>query len=640
MLMLPRNRPSMDKPISRRDFLNGIAVTSAMAVLAPGEAPAETSPGAYTPGATAGSYPPLLNGIRGSHDGSYEVAHQLAWRGIRPQSYRDTGEEYDLVIVGAGISGLAAAYFYQQNSSPRQRILILDNHDDFGGHARRNEFLHEGRMLLGFGGSINLEHPENYSPVAKALLNELGTDMARLERALPPDYNFASLGGVSGLYVKSGQQFGAAMLTGRWMQAFHASGDYRDLIEQLPFDALEKGRLVDLIEGKTNLLGGMSLAEKLNYLKTTSYHAFLRDRAGLSDASIALFDPLLRVSNGVGGDSLCVADALAQASPGLRSMGYLGKLSHSLLFDEEQPYRALFFPDGNASIARLLVRRLIPAAATGRGMDDILASRFDYAQLDRASAAVRLRLSATVVNVVHRGKGSVDIEYVESGAACSVRAGRAILACDNGIIPHLAPELPEAQKEALSYGVKTPFIWVNVLLRNGAPFFAAGAEFYTCPGSYFELVSRAPPASFADFDAPAQPHGPLVVFMAHSPAPLNSGKDTARDLYRRGRQSLYTTPFATYEREIRQQLSAMFGAHGFDADRDIEAITVNRWPHGYAYNYNSLYDPEWKPGTAPHELGRQRYGRISIANSDSEAMAYVDAAIDAAWRAAKEQLLG
>jgi len=130
----------------------------------------------------------------------------------------------------------------------------------------------------------------------------------------------------------------------------------------------------------------------------------------------------------------------------------------------------------------------------------------------------------------------------------------------------------------------------------------------------------------------------MVLWMAHNPSPQNDGQQTARDLYRLGRHRLYGTPFSTFESAARQQLTDMFGRHGFDAERDIEAITVNRWAHGYSYEYTDLYDPDWEDGQAPHELGRKPLGRISIANADSEGSAYLHAAIDAAWRAVGERL--
>jgi spermidine dehydrogenase len=270
-------------------------------------------------------------------------------------------------------------------------------------------------------------------------------------------------------------------------------------------------------------------------------------------------------------------------------------------------------------------------------MQDVVTAHFDYSELDRESSPVRIRLNSTAVNVAQQGGGTVDVSYVADGKAFRVRGKHCILACYNGMIPHLCPELPQAQKENLAYGVKVPFIWANVLLRSGAAVRRGGASVYMCPDSFFELVSHAPPVTLGSYRAPTRPEDPMVMFMGHVAVPEGNSSQSARDLYRLGSTKLLMTPFSAYEAKIREQLTGMFGSYGFDVDQDIEAITVNRWSHGYSYEYLDLHDPDWAEGEAPHELARVRFGRISIANSDSEAYAYVQAAIDAAARAVAEQ---
>jgi spermidine dehydrogenase len=274
------------------------------------------------------------------------------------------------------------------------------------------------------------------------------------------------------------------------------------------------------------------------------------------------------------------------------------------------------FPDGNASVARLLVRNLIPDVAPGNTMEDIVEARFDYSKLDRGDAPLRLRLNSTAVSAINVD-GAATVSYVQGGKAYEVRGKHCVLACDNGMIPHLCPELPEAQKEHLEYGVKGPMVQTNVLLRSGATVNASGHVQHLCPGSFYAYVMQAPPVSLGGYRGSSKGSEPMVLWMFHAPAPRNNGKQSARDLYRLGRHRLYTTPFATYEKEIKKQLTAMFGANGFDAERDIAAITMNRWSHGYAYEYLQLYDPEWEEGRAPHELGRAPIGRIHIANEIS-----------------------
>jgi len=321
--------------------------------------------------------------------------------------------------------------------------------------------------------------------------------------------------------------------------------------------------------------------------------------------------------------------------PGLRSLGLTGKLANRLYGYATAGMTFPLFPDGNASVARLLVRNLIPAVAPGSTMEDVVEARFDYGQLDQNDASIRLRLNSTVVGA-NNIDGAVDVSYVEGGRAYTVRGQHCILACYNGMIPHLCPELPEAQKQNLAYGVKGPLVQTNVLLRSGAAVHAAGPAQYLCPGSFYAGVVEAPPVDLAGYRGRGESSDAVVLWMLHAPAPPNNGGQNARELYRLGRHRLYATPFASYEAEIKKQLNAMFGAHDFDADRDIEAITMNRWAHGYSYGRLQLYDPDWEEGQAPHELGRAPFGRIHIANSDSEASAYLHAAIDAAARAVEE----
>lgn len=634
----------MNKKISRRDFLNGMSLTLAGVGAASANSSSAGIDQLQSSKASAGSlksietdyYPPILTGLRGSHDGSFEVAHELAWKGVRPTEYADTGEEYDLVVVGGGISGLAAAYYFRKFAGNDQRILILDNHDDFGGHAKRNEFHFEDKMLLGFGGSQNFENPQDYSKISEELLEELGISMATLESAIEPDYPLSSMRDAIGMFLE--QEEKPTMVLGKWLAAFHGKGEYLAMIEQLPLPTEEQRKLIGFIQGDKDYLDSYSLREKYQYINTHSYFQFLTEQVGLAQESLPIFDSLVRFASGIGGDNLSVLEAIEMGAPGLRAMGWLGRLADGLAFDEDQPYKANFFPDGNASLTRMLVRSLIPEVAPGDSMEDIVSARFDYSELDKPQSNIRLRLNSTVVKVANQPDQRVDICYVQEGKPIRVRAKHAILACYNGIIPHLCDELPNAQKEALKYGVKTPFVYANVMLRTGQAFFDAGAKLYTCPQSYFGVVTTAPPVTLGDFDQPAGPEGPLLVFMGHVPAPTGMGDKSARELFRLGRHILYATPFETYEANIREQLTAMFGKYGFDADRDIEAITVNRWSHGYAYYYFSLYDPEWPEGEMPHELGRKQFGRISIANSDSEATAYLTGAIEAAHRAVREQL--
>ncbi len=632
----------MKKKITRRDFLNGAAIAiAAGAILSPRSILAMAKDGSASDTMLAGPaglgkdyYPPKLTGIRGSHKGAFEVAHQLAWAGQKPDHYQPLDEEYDLIVVGGGISGLAAAYFYRQQHGIDKKILILDNHDDFGGHAKRNEFEFGDRTLLGKGGSVNLE-TSSFSDTVTRVMEELGVDLEKLHEAREPDYLLSDFNAESGYFLNK-MQFGQnKIIQGNWAKAWQGDEQALGLLNSLDLPAEQHQRLRDLIIGEKDLLNDLSISETMDYVAVTSYEEFLVSRAGLTKETVTLFEPFHKIFMGVANDSTNVQNALLLGYPGANSVGYVGKLANKALNYAKDGMVFPLFPDGNASIARLMVRKMIPAVAPGNTMEDIVDARFDYSQLDSSESPVRIRLSSTAVNVKNVD-GGVEVAYVQNGKPYTLKGKNSILACYNGLIPHLCPELPEKQKENLKYGVKTPLVMTNVLLRSGAAVHAAGPAQYHCPGSYYAVVTKAPPVSLGGYQDNSKGDNPLVLWMCHAPAPRNNGKQTMRDLYRLGRHSLYRTTFATYEQEVKEQLTAMFGSNGFDAERDIEAITVNRWSHGYSYDYNPMYDPKWEEGQAPHELGRAPIGRISIANADSEASAYLHAAIDAAERAVGE----
>jgi spermidine dehydrogenase len=250
---------------------------------------------------------------------------------------------------------------------------------------------------------------------------------------------------------------------------------------------------------------------------------------------------------------------------------------------------------------------------------------------------VRIRLNSTVVRVRHAGTDDVDVTYGRGTQAFTVRAKGVVMACWNMVIPYICDELPEAQKTALHYGVKVPLVYTHVALRNWTSLHTLGIRRVACPGMYHLSMSLSEPISIGDYASPRTPDEPMVLHMLRTPcAPGLS----ARDQQKAGHAELLSTPFATFERNIRDQLGRVLGPGGFDPARDIDAITVNRWPHGYAYEYNPLWDPEWPQGQSPCEIARRRFGRITIANSDAAAAAYTDQAIDQSYRAVRELLTG
>jgi spermidine dehydrogenase len=629
--------------ITRRDLLNGMAIGAGGVLLPaygfePGVSP-ETSIGAGTPSTY---YPPTLTGMRGSHVGSFEVAHALAWQGQKPASYKSLDEHYDLVIVGGGMSGLAAARYYQKKVGPEARILIIDNHDDFGGHAKRNEFNHKGRMLLSLGGAQNLDSPSNYGDVAGSLLIDIGIDeatIAQMAANTPDDYSLGGkLNGDVGLTVPDGDDH--LTIGGHWLKFFHGRGDYQAAVVKLPIPENQKDKLVAFFGGERDFLNDLSLTEKWDYVNNTSYNQFLLDRIGLSIDTIPILNAHLLILNGPSGWNHTVLEGILAGSPGLRAMGWLADFVDSIgaMLIDDLAGDTRMFPDGNASVARLLVQKMIPDVAPAmKGVEDVAIARFDYGALDLADQPVRIRLNSTVVGVKEVGD-QVQVDYVQQGEPLRISASHCVLACYNNLIPHLCPEMSDAQKEGLAYGVRMPFVYANVLLENGRAFSELGVSITQCPYDPFQWVSAAPTMTTGGYEPPRGPDDPMVVFMMASPTPADGTKGTTRDLLRMGRHKIYASTFDDYEQQIRKQLQRMLGRHGFDHEADIKAITVNRIPHGYAYWYQGLDDPEWEEGQAPHEIGRQQFGRISIANTDSEVTPLMNAAFDAAHRAVEEQV--
>jgi spermidine dehydrogenase len=615
----------MDRSITRRDFLNGIGVTVGTSLL--------SSPAARAMGLLAADvYPPALTGLRGSHDGSWEVAHSMR-DGKTWEDGEDTGESYDLVVVGGGISGLAAAYFFRKHAGSGARILVLDNHDDFGGHAKRNEFTHEGRTFLGYGGTQSIDTPAGYSPEASGLLKELGIDTQRFYQAFDQEL-YSSLKLSSGTFFDR-ESFGEDKLVVR-----SRGGSWADFAAAAPLHPDARKDLVRLYEEPIDYMPGLSESEKKKKLAKTSYLAFLNDYAKVHPQVAQYLSSRTHSLYGMGIDGVPSVDCWGLGYPGFEGMGLSRgddpSLSETAKPKPEEPY-IFHFPDGNASIARLLVRSLVPGAAPGSTMEDIVTAKMDYGKLDSPESKVRVRLSSTGVRVKHRGSpesaNEVDVVYVRGGRAEKVRGSHVVMGCWNMIVPSLCPEIPTEQRDALLYAPKVPLVYTNVFIRDWTSFQKLGVSSVYCPSGYHTSVSLDFPVSLGKYHFSKGPEEPMVLHLVRTPC---SPGGSPREQHAAGRYDLLSTTFETFEREIRGQLGRVLGAGGFDSAKDILGITVNRWPHGYAYEYNSLWDPEFPKGQAPCVIARRPFGRIHIANSDAGAYAYTDGAIDQAYRAVAE----
>jgi spermidine dehydrogenase len=587
-------------------------------------------------------YPPALeNMIRGENPGSFEAMHLLRDHDFWSHAGRitDTGETYDLIVIGAGISGLAAAYFFRQFTGPNARILLLDNQDDFGGDAKRNEFRRpDGRLLLGYAGTQSIEDPGGYSPQAMGLLKDLGIEVNRFYRDFDREL-YSSMGLRAAVFFDR-ETFGVdRLLPGA---AVELNPDTEPVpvgrIEEMPIAPQAKRDLLRLLREKINYLPALTGRELRARLIKTSYADFL-----LKDAKV--HPDIVKLFQQVPHDLYCVGiDAVSALSCHLMGYpGFKGIPLPPLPQEKEEPY-IFHFPDGNASIARLLVRSLVPGSAPGSTMEDIVTAKMDYGRLDRPENRIRIRLNSTGVRARNlggrpgdpEGAREVEVAYFRHGKLHRVRGSFCVMGCFNCVVPYLCPEMSDTQKAALAYAVKEPLVYTNVQIRNWKAFQKLGVNSIYCPGGYFSNIDLDFPVSIGDYRFPSSPEDSCILHLLRTPCQPGL---SCKEQYKAGHWELFRTPFAVFEKNARDLLGRILGDSGFDPARDIMAITVNRWPHGYAYEYNSLFEPLDRPESErPCAIGRKPFGRIVIANSDSDGQAYTNVAIDQAYRAIKETM--
>jgi len=620
--------------ITRRDFLNGVALSlTAGTSLSPLGALASTTASA------AGYYPPGLTGLRGSHIGSFEIAHAVAMAGTRfGQPEEQTDATYDLVVVGGGISGLAAAYFYLQQAGAGKKVLIIDNHDDFGGHAKRNEFQAGDQELIGYGGSQTLQSPGQYSPQAAQLLRDIGIYPDRFydyfDRSFAADRDLRSAIHFSHEAYGKDQTFLNAM--GGWRDQPNLE-DATKTLSDYPISDQSRTAFARLLGSEENYLAGMSNEEKVELLRGISYSDFLRKYVGMTEEVVTIIRDMIKGYWGMGWDAVSALAAWRMEQPGTQGLEIEAEADP--LMSSEEPY-IFHFPDGNAGVARSLVRQLVPDAVPGSTMEDLVTSKVDYSMLDRKGNGARIRLNATAVDVRHTpDQGHVDVTYVRGSKTERVRGRHVIMACYNTIVPYIVSEVPAEQREAIESVQKLPLVYINIAIRNWRAFADLGYHsIYIPQSSLMHSFGLDFPVSMGDYAFTSEPDQPTVLHGTFVPTTPDQGLNQ-REQNRLGQKRLYEMSFDDFETQILRQLDGALGVGGFDIERDVAAITVNRWPHGYADEYNELIDPpDFGPDKGPHIAGRAQIGRISIANSDSQAYAYVDGAIDAAWRAINEQV--
>ncbi|TQN32129.1 spermidine dehydrogenase [Haloactinospora alba] len=647
----------MDARIDRRDFFDGVAAlavggaaTAAFSGCAPEKRDFSISPSRPDPYPTS-DYPPGMTGLRGNTDAALSIPHTLRDGRLgnvtNTESVTDTGEHYDLVVVGAGISGLAAAYFYRKRN-PGATVLILDNHNEFGGHARRNEFHPQGRdqVLIGYGGTQAIDTPSIYSDVAMGLLRELGIDVSRFNEYFDREfYGSFGLAEEGDAVFFTAEDFDRDHLA---VRAPHMST--REWLADAPISQAGLEDLAALLEEPRDWMPGLSDSEKKERLAGMTYTEYLSDVAGLGPEAVAFCGTLTSDEWAVPASDWSALDAWGDDLPGFEGLGLdaseaypLNSYSIRRFWHYEDPY-IHHFPDGNASIARLLVHRLVPNAvpdADTLDMDSVVLAEFDYSELDRQDNEVRIRLEAPCTELRHDGMPDsaerVNVTYYQDGELRRASGSHVVMAAWHVMGQYILPEAPSPQREAMKDASKQPLLYGNVVVRNWRPWVELGIRHIRFTSGDWAVAQLDFPVSMGGYEHSQSPDEPIVIQMISAPSPPDSAPAKAAIS---ARHDLLNRPFDSYERSIRETLNRALGDGGFDAKRDIEAITVNRWAHGYAREYARPYDRFWPYERTPAEVARRPFGRISIANSDAAPNAYTDIAIDEAHRAVTELLDG
>ena len=621
--------------IARRDFINGTLMAAGASML-----PFRSTSQAVMAALKPEYYPPALTGLRGSHPGSEKNAHNRAWTGQTDWGpTTDLKEEYDLVVVGGGLSGLSAAYFYQQEHGRDKKVLILDNHDDFGGHAKRNEHTMHSDTRIGEGGSESFEYPHEFSETVLNLLNDLGVDIDRFKTAYDTDFfKRHNLGAVT--YFNK-RIFGEDKVVKHpycnypnYVEGLQgAKLSNKEAAQQAPLSDSGKEQLLQVLNGGLHTLK-VPKEELQNYTRTHLYFDYLQTTLGVDDPGVLRMARHSVVDYGGTPELITMEEAFESGALGLDYFSWRdvmevgndgGYIKNTSTYSVKNPF-IHHFPDGNATIARMLVKKMIPDVGLGENVEEIVLSKFKYDELDKPSNSVRVRLNSTVVNVQHGGdpysSSDVFINYISDNKSYQVKGKGVVMACYNMIIPHIVSDLPKEQDAALRRLSKIPLQFTTVGLKNWRAMKEMGIGMAMSPGNIHQAVGMDFPISMGGYEYTKSPDDPCILHMRCCVLGENVGAPQIEQ-FREARYRMLGLQFSDYEVEIREHLGGMLPKDIFNFDRDVASISVNRWAHGYSYG---------NPGA----IGRQPFGRITIANSDSVNSSLMNRAIEQAWRAVKE----
>ena len=685
----PHEGQGNERKITRRDFLDGVAI-SAAGLAAAAASPSLTGAEAALIGSRPlprGYYPPTSTGITGTPDDVVRDIMRIDGRpnprhphstaagpGIHPRHVRDVDDRYDLVVVGAGASGLAAAKYYQDRFGPDARILLVDPLPDFGGHSHRNEFhIHDATtggdvMLLRNGGTVNLDSigtwnkpanglldiPGSYGQPALDMLDFCGVDPDNFPSTAGP--GIPSTYGLRQMLLFPKKDWGKDTL----VRTKQATQTWAEFLATTPYSPAAREGIERIITDEdTDWIslkhGPKTDQEKKAILARITYKRYLMDYVGVNEEATSYFQRTSHGLFGVGIQAVQAGDTWALEEDGFAGLGLeptifpgIGRTAQQDMDPNGGPSRA--WPDGNTSLLRLLVSKLIPSAmgdvdGARPNQDTILQSRCDYSQLDRRRNQVRIRLNSTVVDVepARRHRNTASITYVnQHGSAERVRAKHVVMACWNRVTARLVDGLPRHQIEALDYARKVPLVYCRVGLRNWQAFADAQISSVSPRGNslFWDSTSLSAGVRFGSSYGPTPNTPAQPATLGLSKVPGDPRAKTQLESYERGREELLRTSFRDFERSIIDIIDRSVNQAGgdFEPERDIESIMVNRWNYGYAYELTSTFDPSLYGPNAkqPHVIGRKPFRNVAIANSDSGAFAYTHSAINEAYRAVQE----
>ena len=600
----------LEQDITRRDFLNATLLASGgtlLASISPAQLLAQQtrpndSEDDWTGFGGVGDYAnsngntrAVLEAGHRIRDGEFETT---------PANFVDTGETYDCVVVGGGISGLAAALIFQRKAGEGKTCLVLDNHPVFGGEAKRNEFLIDGHRLLAHQGSalFQVNYPHSF---IESFYRSIGLKTPRLEYqkwgSSQPEVRLTTtpyLGGAPyGIYF--GTKFGKP--EGVWV-----TDPWGKKLEGAPISAKAREELLRTQEPSTfeaPQYRGDAISRRLD---TITLEDHLMEKYQISRETVRTFlTPDEGSAFGLGPDALS---------------GYTGYAFDGFgptLDDENQ-----MFPDGNSGIARLIVKTMIPDSIGGEHtLEDVCRKSINFAALDRPGASARIRLDSTAVWVKHEGDAAksqfVAIFYTRGGKLFKVRARSVVMAGGSWTTKHIVRDLPQDRKDAYAQFYRSPCMIANVAVRNWRFLYKmgiSGAQWFEGFGTYLQLRKLA----LCGTDSPTiGPDSPVVITLK---VVYSRPGHTTEEQGHLGRGEMISIPFREYERQIRQQFTDMFARTGFDASRDIAGIILNRWGHAYASPAPGFYfGKDGKP--APGDVLRSApFGRIAFANVDLSGM--------------------